>query len=101
MVTVVLASAQPRRHFHVLQSASAEHLEVHSAAQATPLPRHHPRFHLSCCSPRECAFVREIARAHLQGSILVVGAGHEGSRHCSAELQEQVEELKLSQSACV
>ena len=96
MVTAVLALAQPpdpRRHFRVLQAATAEYREVGVAAQGTPLPHRHPRCHSSCCSPRECAFSGEIARVHPQGSILVVGAGCEGWRHCSAVLQEQVEEL--------
>jgi len=100
MVTVVLALAHPpypRRHFRVLHArvvrpATAQHREVGATEQATPLP-HHLRCRSSCCSPRECAFVREIARAHPRVSILVVGAGHEGRRRCSAKLQGRVEVL--------
>lgn len=99
MVTVALALPKPldpRRHFRVLhvrvvRPATAEHHEVGAAAQATPLPHH--LCHSSCCSPRVCAFVWAIARAHPRGSILVVEAGHEGREHCSAMLQGPVEEL--------
>ena len=100
MVRVVLALARPpcpRRHFRVphgrvVRPATAQYREMGVMTQATQLP-HHLRCRLNCCFPREGAFVKAVARAHPGVSILVVGAGQDECKHCSAMLQGQAEEL--------
>ena len=100
MVEVVLVLARPpcpRRHFRVphgrvVRPAIAQYREMGVIAQATQLP-HRLRCRSNCCFPREGAFVKVIARAHPGESILVVGAGQDERKHCSAMLQGQAEEL--------